>query len=36
VRGIPTFAFGDVQVVGCQPYEALAAAAERAGVKRRA
>ncbi len=36
VRGIPTFAFGDVQVVGCQPYETLAAAAERAGVKRRA
>lgn len=36
VRGIPTFAFGDAQVVGCQPYEALAAAAERAGVKRRA
>ncbi len=35
VSGIPTFAFGDVQVVGCQPYEALAAAAERAGVKRR-
>ncbi len=35
VRGIPTFAFGDVQVVGCQPFEALAAAAERAGVARR-
>ncbi|HTQ03513.1 MAG TPA: DsbA family protein [Polyangiaceae bacterium] len=36
VRGIPTFAFGDVQIVGCQPYEALAAAATRAGVRRRA
>ena len=35
VRGIPTFAFGDLQIVGCQPYEALAAAAERAGVERR-
>lgn len=36
VSGIPTFVFGEVRVVGCQPYEALAAAAERAGVKRRA
>lgn len=36
VSGIPTFAFGSEQIVGCQPYEALAAAAERAGVKRRA
>jgi len=35
IRGIPTFAFGDVQVVGCQPYEALRAAAERAGVRAR-
>jgi len=35
VSGIPTFAFGDVKIVGCQPYEALAAAAERAGVTRR-
>jgi predicted DsbA family dithiol-disulfide isomerase len=35
VRGIPTFVFGDVGVVGCQPYEALAAAAASAGVKRR-
>jgi len=32
VRGIPTFAFGDERVVGCQPYEAVRAAAERAGV----
>jgi predicted DsbA family dithiol-disulfide isomerase len=36
VSGIPTFAFGDVKLVGCQPYVALAAAAERAGVERRA
>ena len=34
-RGIPTFVFGDLAVVGCQPYEALAATAERAGVARR-
>jgi predicted DsbA family dithiol-disulfide isomerase len=36
VHGIPTFVFGEIQIVGCQPYEALAAAAERAGVRRRA
>lgn len=35
VRGIPTFVFGELAVVGCQPYEALAATAERAGVARR-
>jgi len=35
VTGIPTFFIGDQQVVGCQPYEVLAAAAERAGVQRR-
>jgi predicted DsbA family dithiol-disulfide isomerase len=35
VRGIPTFAFGDVKVVGCQPFEVLAAAAESAQVPRR-
>ncbi|HEX6275313.1 MAG TPA: DsbA family protein [Polyangiaceae bacterium] len=35
VGGIPTFFFGDVRVVGCQPLEALARAAERAGAKRR-
>ncbi len=35
VRGIPTFIFGELAVVGCQPYEALAAAAERARVARR-
>jgi predicted DsbA family dithiol-disulfide isomerase len=36
VRGIPTFVFGDVAVVGCQPYETLAAAAEQAGARRAA
>lgn len=35
VRGIPTFVFGNVAVVGCQPYAALAATAERAGLARR-
>jgi predicted DsbA family dithiol-disulfide isomerase len=35
VRGIPTFELGEVRVVGCQPYEALAAAARRAGAQRR-
>jgi predicted DsbA family dithiol-disulfide isomerase len=39
VRGIPTFVFatdtGSEMVVGCQPYEALAAAAARAGARRR-
>jgi predicted DsbA family dithiol-disulfide isomerase len=36
VTGIPTFFIGDEEVVGCQPYEVLAAAAERAGATRRA
>jgi predicted DsbA family dithiol-disulfide isomerase len=36
VTGIPTFFIGDEAVVGCQPYEVLAAAADRAGAKRRA
>jgi predicted DsbA family dithiol-disulfide isomerase len=36
VTGIPTFFIGKEQVVGCQPYEVLAAAAERAGAIRRA
>ena len=36
VRGIPTFVFGNIAVVGCQPYEALAETAVRAGVSRRA
>jgi len=35
VSGIPTFVIGDEEVVGCQPYEVLAAAAVRAGAKRR-
>jgi predicted DsbA family dithiol-disulfide isomerase len=35
VSGIPTFFIGDEKVVGCQPYEVLAAAAERAGAQRR-
>jgi predicted DsbA family dithiol-disulfide isomerase len=36
VTGVPTFDFGGgVRVVGCQPYEALAAAARRAGACRR-
>ena len=32
VSGIPTFFFGDVPLVGCQPYEALARAARAAGA----
>lgn len=35
VRGIPTLVFGKEMVVGCQPYEVLLAAAERAGAVRR-
>ena len=35
VTGIPTFIIAGEEVVGCQPYEILAAAAERAGVRRR-
>ena len=35
VTGIPTFIIAGEEVVGCQPYEALADAAERAGVLRR-
>lgn len=35
VTGIPTFFIGDEVVVGCQPYEALAAAVERSGGRRR-
>lgn len=35
VRGIPTFVFGKEVVVGCQPYEALLAAAKRAGAQAR-
>lgn len=36
VSGIPTFVLGSERVVGCQPYEVLAEAAQRAGVSRRA
>jgi predicted DsbA family dithiol-disulfide isomerase len=36
VTGVPTFFIGDEVVVGCQPYEVLAAAADRAGARRRA
>jgi predicted DsbA family dithiol-disulfide isomerase len=35
VTGIPTFVIGRYGVVGCQPYEVLARAAERAGAQRR-
>lgn len=35
VTGIPTFFIGDEEVVGCQAYEVLAAAARRAGARRR-
>ena len=35
VSGIPTFFFGEQEIVGCQPYEVLAAAADRAGIPRR-
>lgn len=35
VRGIPTFFIGDEVVVGCQPYEVLAAAVERADARRK-
>jgi predicted DsbA family dithiol-disulfide isomerase len=36
VSGIPTFVFpGGETIVGCQPYEVLAGAAERAGAPRR-
>lgn len=36
VTGVPTFFIGQQKIVGCQPYEVLAAAAERAGVPRAA
>ena len=35
VTGIPTFILGDEEIVGCQPYEVLEAAALGAGVPRR-
>jgi protein-disulfide isomerase len=33
VTGIPTFFIGDAVVVGCQPFEVLAAAVRRAGAR---
>jgi len=35
VTGIPTFLVGGRRVVGCQPYDVIAAAAEAAGARRR-
>lgn len=35
VTGIPTFFIGAEAVVGCQPYEVLAAAVERSGGRKR-
>jgi predicted DsbA family dithiol-disulfide isomerase len=35
VTGIPTLIIGQYGVVGCQPYEVIAQAAERAGARRR-
>lgn len=35
VTGIPTFLFGRLPVIGCQTFETLAHAAERAGALRR-
>ena len=35
VTGIPTFIIAGEEIVGCQPYEILADAARRAGVRRR-
>jgi predicted DsbA family dithiol-disulfide isomerase len=35
VTGIPTFIIGRRRVVGCQPYQLLAAEAEAAGAERR-
>jgi predicted DsbA family dithiol-disulfide isomerase len=35
VSGIPTFVMNGIRLVGCQPYAALAAAAEEAGAPRR-
>ncbi len=35
ITGIPTFIIAGEEVVGCQPYEVLAAAATRAGARRR-
>ena len=35
VGGIPTFVIGSEKIEGCRPYDVLAAAALRAGAKRR-
>jgi predicted DsbA family dithiol-disulfide isomerase len=35
ITGIPTFLVGRQRVVGCQPYEVIAAAAESAGARKR-
>jgi len=35
ITGIPTFLIGRRRIVGCQPYEVLAAAAESEGALRR-
>ncbi|MBW2278280.1 MAG: DsbA family protein [Deltaproteobacteria bacterium] len=35
ITGIPTLFVGDAKIVGCQPYENLAAAADRAGIAKR-
>lgn len=35
VTGIPTLVIGRYGVVGCQPYEVITQAAERAGARRR-
>jgi predicted DsbA family dithiol-disulfide isomerase len=35
VRGIPMMIIGSERIEGCQPYEEIAAACERAGVERR-
>jgi predicted DsbA family dithiol-disulfide isomerase len=35
ITGIPTLVIGEQRIVGCQPYEVLARAADRAGVPRR-
>ncbi|MCP4603260.1 MAG: hypothetical protein GY847_22555 [Proteobacteria bacterium] len=35
ITSIPTLFVGDSKIVGCQPYENLAAAADRAGIEKR-
>jgi predicted DsbA family dithiol-disulfide isomerase len=36
VTGIPTFLVGRQRIVGCQPYEVIAAAAEAEGAVKKA